>query len=123
MQWFVNVIGQALKSADVRDLLSAVGKGLASDTGKKILAGVLTAAAVGVVCYAVYEEITLNQIKEKARNKCPEGLKAMILEKEKDAVIVGIFDDNDQQIDTMKMQSEKGVADEVKTGEVILLSA
>lgn len=82
-----------------------------------IIAGsVLGAAVITVAC-----KITKEIIAEKARKKFNKAIKAIIQEAKKDAVYVGIFDNDDNRIGEMTIESEQGVDASIKQGDVIYL--
>lgn len=79
-----------------------------------------------ITAIAVFALITLSVIKDKLQERSktlPNGnaFKAMILKKKEHAVHVGIFDRNENCIDTVKYTSIMGVSDEVYKGQTIYL--
>lgn len=85
--------------------------GLLSDIILGVLgagAAVAATAAVGYGAYKLYKYITAETIIEEARNKCKNAFKAKILAKKKAGkqLNIGLFDHNDEQIDTMEMEAE-----------------
>lgn len=91
----------------------------------KILEYALTAAAaaligggVALITTAIIGEFF---IKKEVKKKCPEAFKVLILEKKKKAVKCGIFDCDDDYLDEMEFESEKGVSSKIYVGQEIYL--
>ena len=82
----------------------------------------LGAAAVGLTVYAgvkIYEKITAKQIAEEVARKSKEAFYAKIREKKRDAVKVGIYDVNENEIAEMPIESDEGVDSSLRVGQII----
>lgn len=82
----------------------------------------LGAAAVGLTVYAgikIYEKITAKQIAEEVARKSKEALYAKIKEKKRNAVKVGIYDVNENEIAEMPIESDEGVDSSLRVGQII----
>ena len=66
--------------------------------------------------------IDLFTIKREIKVRCPNALKAEILEKSKNAVNVGIFDQNDEMTTKMNIIGEGVVSDDIYVGKVIMMN-
>lgn len=85
----------------------------------KILLGTV---AVGLTVYAgvkIYKKITANRIAEEVRRKAAAAFYAKIKEKKANAVKVGIFDVNDNDIGEMTIESNEGVDSSLRKGQRI----
>lgn len=82
-----------------------------------IAGGVLGATVITLACI-----ITKEIIAQKARKKFNEAFKAEIQEAKKNAVHVGIFDEEDNTIGEITIESEQGVDASIKQGDVIYLT-
>lgn len=89
------------------DILEAIG-------------ALLIGAGIGIAASLIVETIIdKSLIQSEVRKKNPSAFKALIEKKKKTAVDVGIFDRNDNRIDGITLESEKGVSSEVKVGQII----
>lgn len=82
----------------------------------------LGAAAIGLTVYAgvkIYEKITAKQIAEEVARKSKEAFYAKIKEKKRDAVKVGIYDVNENEIAEMPIESNEGVDSSLRVGQII----
>lgn len=85
----------------------------------KIVAGLLGGAALLGAGILIYKRITRSTIAEESRKKCPAAFKAIIKSNDTKKVNVGIFDRNDNHLDDLTLQSEKGVDSSLKKGTVV----
>ena len=86
---------------------------------------ILGAAAVGLAAYAtvkIYKKITAAHIAEEAAKKCKKAFYAKIKEKKQNAVSVGLFDSNENEIDGLSLESPEGVDSSLRVGQVILVN-
>lgn len=60
-------------------------------------------------------------VKEEVKKKCPEAIKILIEKKKKNAVNVGIFDSSRKIASGVEIQSDKGVSDRLRVGQIIYL--
>lgn len=89
-----------------------------------------TKAAASATVDAVAEiiEFTINKVvdafsvKEEVIKRCPHALKIKILEKEKNAVNVGIFNTPSEMSQKMSIKSEQGVSNSIQVGQEIYLN-
>ena len=110
---------KAIKATAVLGICAAAGAvASAAVCAAPIIAGSVLGAAVIIVACKITKEI----IAQKVRKKFNEALKAEIQEKKKNAVHVGIFDNDDNRIGEMTIESEQGVDASIKQGDVIYLT-
>ncbi len=83
--------------------------------------GAAGAAAGAAIAYVIDKVITAYSVKETVREKCPNALKAIIMEKKENAVNVGIFDYNDQMSECIEIKSSKGVSNSLQVGQEIYM--
>lgn len=83
--------------------------------------GAAGAAAGAAIAYVIDKVITAYSVKETVREKCPNALKAIIMEKKQNAVNVGIFDYNNQMSECIEIKSSKGVSDSLQVGQEIYM--
>ncbi len=74
-----------------------------------------------VVAVAVNAAIDACIIRKKVKEQFKEAAKVIIYETDIKSVSVGIYDHSDRQIKEMKLSSDKGVALDLKQGQVIYL--
>lgn len=75
-----------------------------------------------LVSLAVDVFLDEKEVRENVRKKCPEALKAVIQEKKKNAIKVGIYKNNDREISSeMEITTSKGVSDNLHVGKIIML--
>lgn len=82
----------------------------------------LGAAAIGLTVYAgvkIYKKITAKQIAEEVARKSKEAFYAKIKEKKANAVKVGIFDVNKNEIAELPIKSDEGVDSSLRVGQII----
>lgn len=65
--------------------------------------------------------IDIFTVKEKVREKVPNALKVMILEKKNNSISVGIFPTESNMTTKMTLSSEEGVAEEIYENQVIYI--
>lgn len=81
----------------------------------------LGAAALGAGAIVIRTVINKKKIKEEAKRRCPDALYALIQEKKKNAVNVGIFDEEEDKIDQFDLESESGVDYDLYEGQKIYI--
>lgn len=89
--------------------------------GAAIAVGAATAIAVAAVCDYIDRRELKKQAERIARQKAPSAIKAMVLEKKKNAVDVGLFSSQNQELDRFQIKAEKGVSDDIYEGQEIPL--
>ena len=115
----VSIGKKAIKAAAFLGICAAAGAvASAAVCAAPIIAGSVLGAAVIIVACKITKEI----IAEKACKEFNEAFKAEIQEAKKNAVHVGIFDEEDNTIGEMTIESEKGVDAYIKQGDVIYLT-
>ena len=81
-----------------------------------LLAGGLLGATIFMaVDYFISEETLVENVEE----EYPDAFKLLIKEKKKNAVNVGIFDEDNEHLDDMEITSSKGVSKSLRKGQVI----
>ena len=81
-----------------------------------LLAGGLLGATIFMaVDYFISEETLVENVEE----EYPDAFKLRIKEKKKNAVNVGIFDEDNEHLDDMEITSSKGVSKSLRKGQVI----
>lgn len=81
-----------------------------------LLAGGLLGATIFMaVDYFISEETLVENVEE----EYPDAFKLRIKEKKKNAVNVGIFDEDDEHLDDMEITSSKGVSKSLHKGQTI----
>ena len=82
-----------------------------------LLAGGLLGATIFMaVDYFISEETLVENVEE----EYPDAFKLRIKEKKKNAVNVGIFDEDNEHLDDMEITSSKGVSKSLRKGQVIM---
>ena len=115
----VSIGKKAIKAAAFLGICAAAGAvASAAVCAAPIIAGSVLGATVITLACKVTKEI----IAQKARKKFNEAFKAEIQEAKKNAVHVGIFDEEDNAIGEITIESEKGVDASIKQGDVIYLT-
>jgi hypothetical protein len=87
-----------------------------------ILKGLAILVAGGLVAYGtykIYKKITAREISQAVKEKCPAAFSAIIKEKKRNAVNVGIFDSNNKEIGEMTVKSQEGVDSSLREGQMI----
>ena len=81
-----------------------------------LLAGGLLGATIFMaVDYFISEETLVENVEE----EYPDAFKLLIKEKKKNAVNVGIFDEDNEHLDDVEITSSKGVSKSLRKGQVI----
>ena len=88
------------------------------DLAIQVLLACLGGAVVAVAVNAAIDAYT---IRKKVKEQFIEAAKVIINETDIRSVTVGIYDHSDRQIKEMKLSSEKGIASDLKQGQVIYL--
>ncbi|MCQ2208266.1 MAG: hypothetical protein MJZ02_08630 [Paludibacteraceae bacterium] len=83
-----------------------------------MLIGGLIGGTAGAIIGSFLDDESLGNA---AREYNSEAFKLLIKEKKKKAVKVGIFDEEDDLLDDLEIQSEKGVSSSIYVGKVIYL--
>ncbi|MGN0223120.1 MAG: hypothetical protein ACI4AM_03730 [Muribaculaceae bacterium] len=87
-----------------------------------LLFGAAVGAAVGAATITIIDIIDQRSIQKAAKEQFKQALKAIIKEKKKNAVKVGIFGPDDNEIESdFEIESEKGVSSNLYVGQVIRL--
>lgn len=88
-------------------------------TALKIIGAVLAGAAI---IYAVDKLIDKDVISSQMHNNYPNALKALIHEKKENAVVLGIFDSNNNEIESnIELKSSVGISNSLYVGQEIYL--
>lgn len=83
----------------------------------KIIGPAIAVAGVSfLVCKGI---IDAGFLKKRIKEECPDSFKILIKKKKKNAVKVGIFDEDECGLGDMTVKSEKGVSDSIYEGQVI----
>lgn len=72
-----------------------------------------------ILVYIGNAVIDIFTIKKEVKQKCPAALKAVILEKKKQSVNVGIYDNSNSMIEKMNISCNASVTDNIYAGQVI----
>lgn len=62
-----------------------------------------------------------DKLVEEVEEQYPDAFKLLIKEKKKNAVNVGIFDEDDEHLDDVEITSTKGVSKSLRKGKVIFV--
>lgn len=92
-----------------------------TDVLEIIGAALLGAGAAVATIWIADKIIDKATIKAEVKKKTPSAFKALIEKKKKNAVDVGIFTESDNRIDGITIESDKGISNEVKVGQVLYL--
>lgn len=84
-----------------------------------LLAGGIAGAAL--LSIAVDSFLDKDTLKEAVQEECPDAFKMLIKEKKKNAVNVGIFDEDNEHLDDMEITTSKGVSRNLRKGQTIYL--
>lgn len=79
-------------------------------------------AAAAITSIVVDFFLTEDNIADAVQEEYPDAFKLMIKEKKKNAVNVGIFDNENDEIDEMTIESKKGINKSLRKGKVIYLN-
>ncbi len=77
---------------------------------------IIAGEVIRTICLKVKELITLPFLKFRTKVEVPEATKIQILEAKKDAVKVGIFDENNHKIAETRYESSAGVDPSIHAG-------
>lgn len=84
--------------------------------------GLLAGGLLGATIFlAVDFFLSEDKLVEKVEEKYPDAFKLLIKEKKKNAVNVGIFDEDDEHLDDVEITSTKGVSKSLRKGKVIFV--
>lgn len=72
-----------------------------------------------MVSVVVNQLITIFTIRSKAKEQDPRAFRAVIMQKKKNAVDVGIFDKNRNMTNRMEIRSSQGISNDIRKGQVI----
>ena len=82
--------------------------------------GLLAGGLLGATIFmAVDFFLSKDKLVEKVEEEYPDAFKLLIKEKKKNAVNVGIFDEDDEHLDDVEITSTKGVSKSLRKGKVI----
>ena len=82
--------------------------------------GLLAGGLLGATIFmAVDFFLSKDKLVEKVEEEYPDAFKLLIKEKKKNAVNVGIFDEDDEHLDDVEITSTKGVSKSLRKGQVI----
>lgn len=83
------------------------------------IAAAIIGAAAAIVVVTIIDKVTLQKtIKEKYQN----AAKAIIKSKDTKTVVVGIYDSNNNTLaESMKIQSDNGVSNDIKEGQILYM--
>ena len=84
--------------------------------------GLLVGGLLGATIFmAVDFFLSKDKLVEKVEEEYPDAFKLLIKEKKKNAVNVGIFDEDDEHLDDVEITSTKGVSKSLRKGKVIFV--
>ena len=82
--------------------------------------GLLAGGLLGATIFmAVDYFLSEDKLVEEVEEQYPDAFKLLIKEKKKNAVNVGIFDEDDEHLDDVEITSTKGVSKSLRKGQVI----
>ena len=82
--------------------------------------GLLAGGLLGATIFmAVDFFLSKDKLVEKVEEEYPDAFKLLIKEKKKNAVNVGIFDEDNEHLDDMEITSSKGVSKSLHKGQTI----
>ena len=82
--------------------------------------GLLAGGLLGATIFmAVDFFLSEDKLVEEVEEQYPDVFKLLIKEKKKNAVNVGIFDEDDEHLDDVEITSTKGVSKSLRKGQVI----
>lgn len=82
--------------------------------------GLLAGGLLGATIFmAVDYFLSEDKLVEEVEEQYPDAFKLLIKEKKKNAVNVGIFDEDNEHLDDLKITSTKGVSKSLRKGQVI----
>ena len=84
--------------------------------------GLLAGGLLGATIFlAVDFFLSEDKLVEEVEKQYPDAFKLLIKEKKKNAVNVGIFDEEDEHLDDVEITSTKGVSKSLRKGKVIFV--
>ena len=84
--------------------------------------GLLAGGLLGATIFlAVDFFLSEDKLVEEVEEQYPDAFKLLIKEKKKNAVNVGIFDEDNEHLDDMEITSTKGVSKSLQKGKVIFV--
>ena len=84
--------------------------------------GLLAGGLLGATIFmAVDFFLSKDKLVEKVEEEYPDAFKLLIKEKKKNAVNVGIFDEDNEHLDDVEITSTKGVSKSLRKGKVIFV--
>ena len=84
--------------------------------------GLLAGGLLGATIFlAVDFFLSEDKLVEEVEVQYPDAFKLLIKEKKKNAVNVGIFDEDDEHLDDVEITSTKGVSKSLRKGKVIFV--
>lgn len=84
--------------------------------------GLLACGLLGATIFlAVDFFLSEDKLVEEVEEQYPDAFKLLIKEKKKNAVNVGIFDEDDEHLDDVEITSTKGVSKSLRKGKVIFV--
>ena len=90
------------------------------DTILKIALGAVAVGAAAFATVKIYQKITGESLVDEVKGKFgSKAMKLLIKSKKTKSVNVGIFDNKNTEFDQMEIESDKGVASDLKVGQVI----
>ena len=82
--------------------------------------GLLAGGLLGATIFLTVDYfISKETLVENVEDEYPDAFKLLIKEKKKNAVNVGIFDEDNEHLDDMEITSSKGVSKSLRKGQVI----
>ena len=82
--------------------------------------GLLAGGLLGATIFlAVDFFLSEDKLVEEVEKQYPDAFKLLIKEKKKNAVNVGIFDEDDEHLDDVEITSTKGVSKSLRKGQII----
>lgn len=82
--------------------------------------GLLAGGLLGATIFmAVDYFLSEDKLVEEVEEQYPDAFKLLIKEKKKNAVNVGIFDEDNEHLDDVEITSTKGVSKSLRKGQVI----
>lgn len=82
--------------------------------------GLLAGGLIGATIFmAVDFFLSEDKLVEEVEEQYPDAFKLLIKEKKKNAVNVGIFDEDNEHLDDVEITSTKGVSKSLRKGQII----
>ncbi len=102
----------------IDDLLLLAGSALIGGA----VGGAVGGAAGALIGFAIDVFLDEDSLSDEVTNHYPDAFKLLIEEKKRNAIQVGIFDEEDEIIESnVEITSDEGVADDLYVGQVIYL--